>query len=204
VSHPQDPREYAHAAELLRQVENEVTLIGKFLIQAGADVLDATWKVERLNRNLETLERIFSRHPRELVVLFLGASGDLVEATAESGAQNRERLTMQIFSNDPKGLNLALAETNKGAPVPLSKGPFTIQISDPNGTVTVKAGSADQTTPTNFLPNGSGAIGTVTVIVTDTSVTPPLVSAPASFDVVAPVPPPPVPDALLASFVPAP
>lgn len=111
---------------------------------------------------------------------------------------------MQIFSNDTKGLNLVLAETAAGVAVPLSKGPFTIDVQDPANTVTVTPGSADQTTPANFKPNGSGAVGTVTVVVTDTSVTPPLVSAPASFDVVAPVVVPPVPDALVASFAPAP
>jgi len=109
---------------------------------------------------------------------------------------------MQINSDDLKGLNLVLAETAAGAAVPLSKGPFTVAVTDPNNTVTVTPGSADQTTPTNFKPNGSGAVGTVSVVVTDTSTTPPLVSAPATFDVVAPAPP--VPDALVASFAPAP
>jgi hypothetical protein len=108
---------------------------------------------------------------------------------------------MQIVSNDAKGLNLVLAETAKGVAVLLSKGPFTLAVADPANTVTVTQGSGDQTTPTNFKPNGTGAVGTVTVVVTDTSQTPPLVSAPASFDVVAPVT---VPDALVASFAPAP
>jgi hypothetical protein len=108
---------------------------------------------------------------------------------------------MQIQSNDAKGLDLVLAESAKGAAVPLSKGPFTVAVQDPGNTVQVTPGSADQTTPTNFKPNGSGAVGTVTVVVTDTSQTPPLVSAPASFDVVAPVA---VPDTLTASFAPAP
>jgi len=112
---------------------------------------------------------------------------------------------MQINSNDLKGLNLALAESAKGQPFPLTAGPFTLDVQDPNNTVIVTPGSADQTTPTNFKPNGTGAVGTVTVVVTDNSQTPPLVSAPASFDVVAPVvPPPTVPDTLIASFVPAP
>jgi hypothetical protein len=110
-------------------------------------------------------------------------------------------LVMQIVSNDTKGLNLVLAETAKGVAVPLSKGPFTLAITDPNNTVLVTPGSADQTTPTNFKPNGTGAVGTVSVVVTDTSVTPNLVSAPATFDVVTPVA---VPDTLTASFVPAP
>lgn len=108
---------------------------------------------------------------------------------------------MQINSNDTKGLNLVLAESAKAQPVPLSKGPFTVDVQDPNNTVTVTPGSADQTTPTNFKPNGSGATGTVTVTVTDTAQTPPLVSAPASFDVVVPVT---APDTLTASFVAAP
>jgi len=109
---------------------------------------------------------------------------------------------MQIVSNDAKGLNLVLAESAKGAPLPLSKGPFTVDVTDPNNTVTVTPGSPDQTTPTNFKPNGTGAVGTVSVVVTDTSLTPPLVSAPATFDVVAPAAT--VPDTLVASFVPAP
>ncbi len=109
---------------------------------------------------------------------------------------------MQIVSNDAKGLNLVLAESAKGVAVPLSKGPFTVAVTDPNNTVLVTPGSADQTTPTNFKPNGTGAVGTVSVVVTDQSQTPPLVSAPATFDVVAPAPT--VPDTLTASFAPAP
>jgi hypothetical protein len=132
------------------------------------------------------------RHPRqrrELLVFFLHLERCLGE------------LVMQIFSNDAKGLNLVLAETAKGVPVPLSKGPFTLQVTDPGNTITVTPGTPDQTTPTNFKPNGTGAVGTVTVVVTDTSFNPPLVSAPASFDVVAPVA---VADTLTASFAPAP
>jgi hypothetical protein len=107
---------------------------------------------------------------------------------------------MQIFSNDTVGLKLVLSETHAGTPVPLTKGPFTVAVTDPNNTVTVTPGSPDQTTPTKFVPNGTGAVGTVTVVVTDTSTTPPLVSPPASFDVVAPVV---TPDAITASFAPA-
>lgn len=111
---------------------------------------------------------------------------------------------MQIFSNDTKGLNLALAETANGMAIPLSKGPFVIVIDDPNKAIDPNGfipGTPDQTTPANFKPNGTGAVGTVTVTVTDTSVTPPLAAAPVSFDVVAPHAP--VPDTLVASFVPA-
>jgi hypothetical protein len=109
---------------------------------------------------------------------------------------------MQIVSNDAKGLNPVLAESAKGVQVPLSKGPFTVDVQDPGNTITVTPGSPDQTTPTNFKPNGTGNVGTVTVVVTDTSQTTPLVSAPASFDVVAPAPA--APDTLTASFAPAP
>jgi hypothetical protein len=131
------------------------------------------------------------RHRRELTVFFYSVEGG--------------NFTMQIFSNDTKGLLLALAESAKGVAIALSKGPFAIAVQDPSNTCTFTPGSADQTTPASFVPNGSGAVGTVTVVVTDNSVTPPLVSAPASFQVVAPAPPPPpVPDTLVASFVPAP
>jgi hypothetical protein len=110
---------------------------------------------------------------------------------------------MQIFSNDPKGLNLTIQEVlaATGQIFP-SAGPFDVVVTDPASTVTVTPGSADNTTPTNFKPNGSGAIGTVTVKVTDQSNN--LVGT-GSFDVVAPVTPPPtVPDTLQVGFVPAP
>lgn len=109
---------------------------------------------------------------------------------------------MQIFSNDPKGLNLALVESAKGVQIPLSKGPFTVDVQDPANTITVTRVGTDEVVPTNFKPNGSGATGTVTITVTDTSVTPPLAAAPISFDVVAPAVA--VPDSLVASLVPAP
>jgi hypothetical protein len=128
------------------------------------------------------------RHQRHLFVFFLNREGT--------------HITMQIFSNDTKGLDLVLAETAKGAAVPLSKGPFQVGVQDPGNAITVIAGTPDQATPTLFKPNGTGAVGTVTVVVTDTSQTPPLASAPASFDVVAP--PPPAADTLTASFAPAP
>jgi hypothetical protein len=109
---------------------------------------------------------------------------------------------MQIFSNDLKGLNLALVESSKGVQIPLSKGPFTLAVTDPGNTVQVTRVSNDEVVPTNFKPNGTGSVGTVTVVATDTSVTPPLVAAPVSFDVVAPVAA--APDLLVASLVPAP
>jgi len=110
-------------------------------------------------------------------------------------------MSLQLLSNDPKGLVLVLAETLAGAALPLSAGPFKVDVQDPQNTVTVTAGSDDQTTPTKFVPNGSGAVGTVTVTVTDLKFN--LVGT-ASFDVVAPAPPPQVPDTLNVSFAPAP
>jgi hypothetical protein len=104
----------------------------------------------------------------------------------------------QLLSNDAVGINLALAESAAGVAVPLSKGPFAVAVQDPANTVTVTPGSADQTTPTNFKANGSGATGVVTVTVTDQSNG--LVGV-ASFNVLAPPPPPP--DKLDVGFVPA-
>lgn len=107
---------------------------------------------------------------------------------------------MQIVSDDKKGLNLTIQETlaSSGQVFP-SAGPFQVDVTDPGNTISVAAGSADQTTPTNFKPNGSGAIGTVTVKVTDQSNN--LVGS-ASFDVVAPVAQ--KADTLTVGFVPAP
>lgn len=118
---------------------------------------------------------------------------------------------MQIFSDDKKGLNLTIQETlaATGQVFP-SAGPFQVDVTDPtadangqNGAISVTAGSADQSTPTNFKPSGNGKTGTITVKVTDTSNS--LVGS-ASFDVVAPVPPPPPTkaDTLTVGFVPAP
>lgn len=109
---------------------------------------------------------------------------------------------MQIQSNDTKGLNLTIEEILQatGQVFP-SSGPFAVDTTDPGNTITVTAGSPDNTTPTNFKPNGSGAVGTVTVKVTDKSNG--LVGS-GSFDVVAPAPPPPKADTLVVGFVPAP
>jgi len=111
---------------------------------------------------------------------------------------------MQLLTNDLKGFNLTILETlaASGQVFP-SAGPFQVDVQDPANTVTVTAGTPDQTTPTNFKANGSNAIGTVTVKVTDTSNG--LVGT-ASFDVVAPPPPPPPvkADTLTVGFVAAP
>jgi hypothetical protein len=135
-----------------------------------------------------------ARHPRHLLAFLLAAGSDC--ETQKKGCN------VQIFSNDPKGLNLALVESAKGVQIPLSKGPFTLAVQDPANTVNVTRTGTDEVVPTNFKPNGTGNVGTVTVVVTDTSVNPALVAAPISFDVVAPVAN--VPDSLVASFVPAP
>lgn len=109
---------------------------------------------------------------------------------------------MELLSNDTtKGLNLQIVETvaATGMVVP-SSGPFAVDVTDPGNTITMTPGSADQKTPTNFKANGTGNVGTVTVKVTDQSNA--LVGS-ASFDVVAPAPPPPKADTLTVSFVPA-
>jgi hypothetical protein len=112
----------------------------------------------------------------------------------------------QLVATDTVGINLLLGELLKGAAFPLSKGPFTVAVADPQNTgVVVTAGSADQTSPTNFKGTAAGlALGEVTVTVTDESQTPPLVGV-GSFAVVAPAPPPPPPgpDTLTVQFTPA-
>jgi hypothetical protein len=147
--------------------------------------------IDRLETDLLTLRRERRRREHELLVFFLRPRTSTTEG----------KLTMQIFSNDPNGLNLALAETSAGVPVPLSAGPFTVTIADPNNTITDTEGSPDQTTPDNYKPNGTGNVGTVTVTVTDTSNN--LVGT-GSFDVVAPTGTGTgKADTLLVSFVPA-
>lgn len=110
----------------------------------------------------------------------------------------------KILSSDTKGLNLTILEDviATGEIIP-SAGPFQVDVTDPApGTVSITPGSADQKTPTNFKPNGTGAVGTVTVKVTDTSNG---LTDTKTFDVVAPPPPPPVKaDRLTVGFVPAP
>ncbi len=110
----------------------------------------------------------------------------------------------QLRTDDAKGINLALVESAAGTEVPLSKGPFAVDVQDPANTITYMPGSDDQATPSNFKPNGSGNTGAVTVTVTDKSNG---LAGTASFSVVAPAPPPPppqaTPDALSVFFVPA-
>ena len=107
----------------------------------------------------------------------------------------------QILSNATTGLVLKIVETlaATGQVFP-SSGPFQVDVADPSSTITVVAGSADQTTPDIFRPNGSGNTGTVTVTVTDTSNG---LTGSASFAVVAPPAPPAAkPDTLSVSFTP--
>jgi hypothetical protein len=106
----------------------------------------------------------------------------------------------QLLSNDTKGINLALVESAAGVEVALSKGPFAVDVQDPAGAISYTPGSDDQSTPSNFKANGSGNTGTVTVTVTDTSNG---LKGTASFDVVAPAPPPPAADKLDVFFTPA-
>jgi len=109
---------------------------------------------------------------------------------------------MTLLSNDTKGLNLTIQEVLQASgQVFPSSGPFAVDTTDPGGTITVTPGSPDNSTPTNFKPNGTGAVGTVTVKVTDKSNG--LVGS-GSFDVVAPPAPTPKADTLVVGFVPAP
>ncbi len=110
---------------------------------------------------------------------------------------------MQILANATKGLVLGIVETraSDGKAFP-AVGPFQIDVSDPDGTINLVPGNADQKTPDVFRPNGSGKTGTVTVKVTDTSNK--LVGS-ASFDVVAPSSVTvDLPDTLTVSFTPEP
>jgi hypothetical protein len=138
------------------------------------------------------------RHPQVLAVLF----ARIHRHRRKIHYEDTQMPNLQLIATDTtKGFALVLAELLAGAPFPLTAGPFTVAFDDPNGTVTRTPGSADQTTPDTFFPNGSGAVGTVTVTVTDQSVPGGLVGV-GAFDVVAPVPPPPQPDTLQVSFAP--
>jgi len=106
-------------------------------------------------------------------------------------------------NNVNAGFALVLAELLAGAPFPLTKGPFLVSVADPGNTIQRTPGSADQTTPDTFFPNGSGNAGTVTVTVTDQSVTPAGLVGTGAFDVVAATPPPLTqPDTLTVDFAP--
>jgi hypothetical protein len=118
------------------------------------------------------------------------------------------QIVNQLVANDTNGIYLLVAETLKGEAIPLSKGPFTVNVDDSAKTgVVVVPGSPDLTTPPIFKAPPAPALladGQVNVTVTDTSVTPPI-SATASFQVVQPAPPPPPPpptgpDAISAQF----
>jgi hypothetical protein len=136
------------------------------------------------------------RHRRELLVFFL------------RGGTNHmpPQIVNQLVANDTNGIYLLVAETLKGAAIPLSKGPFTVAVDDSANTgVVVVPGSPDLTTPPIFKAPATGSLasGQVNVTVTDTSVTPPI-STTVSFQVVQPAPPPPPPptgpDAISAQF----
>lgn len=148
----------------------------------------ATLHLRQIETDLALLLQLLrDRHSKQLHVFFLNSEGGI---------------TMQIASNSA-GLALVLAESLKGNLLPLSAGPFLVELDDPNNTVSQVPGSPDQTTPDLFEPNGTGNTGTVNVKVTDQGQTPPLVGT-GSFDVIAPVTPPPptTPDTLTVGFAP--
>ena len=106
------------------------------------------------------------------------------------------RMITSIVNNDPKGAFVQIVETDANGNVVASSGPFQIQVVDPGSLTTVTPGSADNTTPTRIVGNGSG-VGSVTVNVTDTSNK---AVGSAVLQIVAPAPPP-VPT-LTVGFVP--
>lgn len=145
------------------------------------------------NVHLKTIEdelkALRARHEKKLFVFFVSTEGG--------------KTAMQIGASSTAVLLLLLAESAKGNQIPLSAGPFTVDSEDPNSTCNYTPGSADQSTPDSWTPNGSGALGTVTVEVADEGQTPPLIGT-GSFDVIAgggggPV----VPDTLTVDFQPA-
>lgn len=142
------------------------------------------------------------RHKRILLVFFARIERIEEKLCWEDNVSANLQLVANLLTS---GFALTLAESAAGAPLPLSKGPFTVAVADPNNTVTHTPGSADQTTPDTFFPNGTGNTGIVTVTVTDTSVTPNALVGVGSFQVVAPAPPPPPPtqpDTLTVGFTP--
>lgn len=106
---------------------------------------------------------------------------------------------LNLIVGDATVYNLVLAETSKGQPFPLGKGPFLVDVQDPNGILKVTPGTPDNTTPTSFQLSGTGAAGAANVTVTDTQYN--LVGQ-GVINVAAA--PPPVPDALTVDFQPAP
>lgn len=141
-----------------------------------------------------------TRHNRQIVLFFLtfvkhGRKGRWIVAD-----------NPKLLATSTKGLILGILETraSDGKKYPLV-GPFQISVADPGNTISVVEGSADQSTPDIFRPNGSGATGTVTVTVLDQSNQ---LTASIAFDVVAAPPPPPppadVPDTMTLSLTPEP
>lgn len=167
-----------HTIETVLKIDLERATRGTDLAEFHLKAIEAELKLLR------------ARHSKQLTVFFF----------TEGGKQQ-----MNLLSNAIIALLLVLAESAKGNPIKLSAGPFTVATSDPNNTVTNTPGSADQTTPDSWLPNGTGNTGTVEVTVTDEGQTPPLVGV-GSFNVVAPGgggTGPVVPDTLTVTFAPA-
>jgi len=103
---------------------------------------------------------------------------------------------LNLIVGDANIYDLVLAEAIKGQPFPLSKGPFVVQVTDPNVTLKVTAGSPDNTTPTKFQLAGTGTTGTAQVVVTDSQYN---IVGNGVINVAAA--PPPVPDTLTVDFV---
>lgn len=147
---------------------------------------------ELSNVHLKTIEdelkQIRARHSKQLFVFFVPSEGG--------------KTAMQIGALSTTVLLLLLAESAKGNQIPLSTGPFTVDSEDPSNTCNYVPGSADQSTPDSWTPNGSGALGTVQVTVADESQTPPLIGT-GSFDVIAGGGGTIVPDTLTVNFQPA-
>ena len=105
----------------------------------------------------------------------------------------------QLFLNDTVGIQVAVLEAaDDGVTLFPAVGPLKFTVTDPSNTVT-QGVAADGVTPT-FLPNGTGNTGSVEVDVLDQGNN---LVGDASFDVLAPVtPPPPTATQLGVFFVP--
>jgi hypothetical protein len=135
-------------------------------------------------------------HPRRFLLVMLRTEAQLSSFQFANWIIEGHMANKQLLSNATKGFVLTLAESfvpTDGTPptaLPLSAGPFTVDVADPGNTIVVTPGSPDQKTPTIFRANGTGATGSVTVTVTDTSNG---LKGSVTFDVVAPATPPPPP-----------
>jgi len=198
---------------MMRCIEcDEVILLGPIRTRFGPVHPSCHWRfmvqqeISEINERLNSLEESRRHRYAILVILFRTEATQHTQSSGVPSTSSLEgHMAKSIPADSTKGLVLTLAEirASDGKVYPLTAGPFQVDVQDPAGTVDIVPGSADQTTPTIFHPNGTKTAGTVTVKVTDTSNG---LSGTASFDVtaVAPPPPPPadVPDTLNVDFVP--